>query len=150
MEPVRAILFARVNGDRHDPEMASRIAVQVEACRDYAESHGYQVAEVLRASFGEERRAFSQIRRLARAGEYDVLIASGIDRLSRRLEMSLKILKELRKFGVEVEFAVCPVVYPRDVLDGLIEMMAESDALERRRGQRARWTRVRAARAGRA
>lgn len=107
----RALLYARVSGDdrhREDRNLLGQLAM----CREYAESHSYEIVEELaeddRGASGAafELPQLNRVRELARARAYDVLITREIDRLSRSLAKQLFVEEELRHCGVELEYVL--------------------------------------------
>lgn len=107
----RAVLYARVSYDDREND-GRNLAGQLEMAREYAQSRGYRiVAEFAEDDRGASGAAFElpqldQIRKLAQAGDFDVLIPREIDRLSRSLAKQLIVEEEMRRFGVQIEYAL--------------------------------------------
>lgn len=107
--PKRAVTYARVSGDDRHTE-GRNLAGQLEVCREYAEERGYEiVAELAEDDRGASGAAFelpqlNQLRQLARAGAFDVLVVRELDRLSRRLAKQLFVEEELRRLGIAIEY----------------------------------------------
>jgi len=85
----RAVLYARVSGDDRGKE-GRNLAGQLATGRKYAQEHGYVIVEELseddRGASGAEidLPELNQIREMAEAGDFDVLVVREIDRLSHR------------------------------------------------------------------
>jgi site-specific DNA recombinase len=107
----RAVLYARVSGDDRHTE-GRNLDGQIAMGRKYAEEHGYTVvAELPEDDKGASGAAFelpqlNKIREMAAAGEFDVLIARELDRLSRSLAKQLIVEEELRRGGVTIEYVL--------------------------------------------
>lgn len=107
----RAVLYARVSSDDRGKD-GRNLAGQIEMCRDYALSKGWDVV----AEFSEDDRGASgasfelpeldRAREMAQAGEYDYFIVREIDRLSRKLAKQLIVEEQLRRAGVEVVYVL--------------------------------------------
>ena len=107
----RAVTYARVSGDDRGKD-GRNLAGQTEMCRDYAAGRGYTVI----AELQEDDRGASgadwdlpQLNRaleMARAGEFDVLIARELDRFARGLAKQLVIEQEFRRAGVEIDYVL--------------------------------------------
>jgi Tol biopolymer transport system component len=91
---------------------ASNLAGQLEMCRNYAQEHGYtivaELAEDDRGASGAEidLPQLNKVRDMAQAGEFDVLVAREIDRLSRNLAKQLIVEQELQRAGVQIEYVL--------------------------------------------
>lgn len=106
----KAVLYARVSGDDRQ-NATSSIDGQLALCREYAQKCGYSIVAELAE---DDRRPTSgaswnlaQLNRaleMARAGEYDVLIARELDRLARNLAKQLVIEEQLLGYGITVEY----------------------------------------------
>ena len=107
----RAVLYARVSGDDRGRE-GRNLTGQLDMCREYALERNWQVVEELAeddrgapgASF--ELPELNRAREMAKAGEYDVLVVSELDRLSRKLAKQLVVEEELNRMGVEVDYVL--------------------------------------------
>lgn len=81
----------------------SNIKAQVDQCREYAESKGYQVAGVIVGGNGSIAKT---IRDLQKDTKVERLIVRDLARLSRRMHENFQIQHELEyDCGVEVEVA---------------------------------------------
>jgi predicted site-specific integrase-resolvase len=98
----RAVLYARIND--HDE---CKLAEQLQTCREYAQSRGWQVVAELAdqgiSGVADKAPQLKQAIGMAWAGEFDVLIVREMDRLSRDLAMLLVVREEFRRSGVQVE-----------------------------------------------
>ncbi|MCI0398819.1 MAG: recombinase family protein [Chloroflexi bacterium] len=106
----RAVLYARVSGDDRG-NATSSIEGQLNDCRNYAGSKGYQVVN----EFSEDAEKLTsgadwlpeidRVIKLAHQGAFDVLIALKMDRLARNRFKQLSIENGLNRAGVAVEYA---------------------------------------------
>jgi site-specific DNA recombinase len=107
----RAVLYARVSRDDRGEDNRN-LTGQFEMCREYAQQHGWQItaelAEDDRGASGAEidLPELNRIRDMAAAGEFDVLVVREIDRLSRNLAKQLIVEQELRRDGVQIQYAI--------------------------------------------
>jgi site-specific DNA recombinase len=107
----RAVLYARVSSDDRGRD-GRNLAGQLDMCREYAEKNGWIVVEEVpeddRGASGAsfELDGLSRVLEMARAGEFDVLVPRELDRLSRNLAKQLIVEEELKRCGVEVEYAL--------------------------------------------
>jgi len=107
----RAVIYARVSGDDRSKEDRN-LKSQLEMGREYAQEHSYTVvaelAEDDRGASGAEidLPQLNQVREMARAGEFDILVVREIDRLSRNLAKQLIIEQELKQAGVAIEYVL--------------------------------------------
>jgi site-specific DNA recombinase len=107
----RAVLYARVSGDDRGKE-GRNLASQLEMCHTYAQQKGYiikaELAEDDRGASGAEidLPQLSRVRKMARAGEFDVLVVRELDRLSRNLAKQLIVEQELKRAGVTIEYVL--------------------------------------------
>jgi site-specific DNA recombinase len=107
----RAILYARVSGDDRGND-GRNLAGQLDMCREYAERQGWHVVEELAeddrgasgASF--ELPQLDRIRDMANNGEFDILVVREVDRLSRNLAKQLIVEEELKRTGVQIDYAL--------------------------------------------
>jgi len=108
---MRAILYARVSGDDRGSEDRN-LNSQLEMGRKYAQEHDYTVvAELAEDDRGASGYAIDlpqldRARKMARAGEFDVLVTREIDRLSRNLAKQLIVEQELKQAGVEIGYVL--------------------------------------------
>ncbi|MBU0496049.1 MAG: recombinase family protein [Chloroflexi bacterium] len=107
----RAVLYARVSYDDREND-GLNLAGQLEMCRKYAQDRGYSIMGEL----AEDDRGVSgvlfelpQLNRtldMARAGDYDVLVTREIDRFARSLAKQFVAEQELKRAGVDIEYAL--------------------------------------------
>ena len=107
----RAILYARVSSDDTSKD-GRNLAGQLDMCREYAERQGWQVV----AELAEDERGVSGARMdapqlncaldMARAGDFDILIARELDRLARGLAKQLIVEEEFRRHGVTLDYVL--------------------------------------------
>ncbi len=108
----RAALYGRVSGDDKAKTGGENLKAQIDLCREYATKEGYIViAELAEDDRGASGATFdlpqlSKAMDMARNGEYDVLIARELDRLSRDLAKQLIVEQELKRSGVTIEYAL--------------------------------------------
>ena len=103
----RAVLYARVavgdaDGANH------KLVEQLAQCRNYALAQGWTVI----AELHEDERGVSglaldppqlaAVRRMAHAGEFDVLVVRDLDRISRSMTKCLAMEKELQRVGIQI------------------------------------------------
>ena len=99
----RAAIYARYSSDL---QSAESIPDQVRLCRRLCDDHGWTVVEV----FGDEaisgathlRPEFQRMQQMAMAGGFDVLVAEGLDRLSRDQEHIAGLHKRMTYLGVRL------------------------------------------------
>ncbi|MBV7334662.1 recombinase family protein [Chloroflexi bacterium TSY] len=107
----RAVLYARVSGDDRAKE-GRNLGGQLEMCRQYAIERGWNIiAELYEDDRGAKSdeldlEKLSQIREMARAGAFDVLVVRELDRLARSLAKQLFVEYDLQKAGVQVEYVL--------------------------------------------
>ena len=97
----RAAIYARYSSDQ---QSAASIPDQVRLCRRLCDDHGWSVVEV----FADEamsgathlRPEFQRMQQTAMAGGFDVLVAEGLDRLSRDQEHIAGLHKRMTYLGV--------------------------------------------------
>jgi len=107
----RAILYARVSGDDRGND-GRNLAGQLDMCREYAERQGWRiVAELAEDDRGASGASFelpqlNRVRDIASNGGFDILVVREIDRLSRNLAKQLIVEEELKRTGVQIEYAL--------------------------------------------
>ena len=107
----RTVLYARVSGDDRGNDGRNLIS-QLDMCRDYAKQQGYVIAAELaeddRGASGAEidLPQLNRIRKMAAAGEIDVLTVRELDRLSRNMVKQLIVEDELKRAGVTIEYVI--------------------------------------------
>lgn len=107
----RAVLYARVSGDDRGND-GRNLAGQLDMCREHAKRQGLRVvAELAEDDRGASGASFelpqlNRIREIASSGGFDILVVREIDRLSRNLAKQLIVEEELRRTGVQIEYAM--------------------------------------------
>ncbi|MBT7191332.1 MAG: recombinase family protein [Anaerolineae bacterium] len=107
----RAALYARVSSDDRSKD-GRNLAGQIEMCKDYALSKGWDVVtEFIEDDRGASGASFElpeldRAREMAQAGEFDYLVVREIDRLSRKLAKQLIVEEQLKRAGVEVVYVL--------------------------------------------
>ncbi len=106
---MKAAIYARVSRGT-GPERGQSLLNQIRVCREYAQRYGWRVV----AEFVENERHnpgeslnLSKLTQLiddAATGEFDIIIATDIDRLSRRLAKQILIEEELKSFDVKIVY----------------------------------------------
>ena len=93
----RAAIYARYSSEN---QRDASIEDQIELCRRYAASQGWQVVSVFndRAISGTtlERPGYQDLLAEARRGKFDVLVVEALDRLSRKLSEIARLHDELQ------------------------------------------------------
>jgi site-specific DNA recombinase len=100
---MRAAIYARYSSDQ---QSAASIPDQVRLCRKLCDDQGWTVVEV----FADEamsgathlRPEFQRMQQLALRGGLDVLVAEGLDRLSRDQEHIAGLYKRMSYLGVQI------------------------------------------------
>ncbi len=98
------IIYARYSTDRQDEQS---IETQVALANEFAHGRGWTVEEVFddRAISGtklKSRPGIQAVLRRIKRGGLDILLCMSVDRISRDMEHSSAILKQLRHHGVEL------------------------------------------------
>ena len=107
----RAVLYARVSSDDRGTD-GRNIAGQLDMCREYAQERGYQiVAELHEDDQGAsgailELPQLNQVRDLARAKAFDVLVVRELDRLSRSLPKQLLLEGQFKHQGIKIDYVL--------------------------------------------
>jgi site-specific DNA recombinase len=107
----RAIIYGRVSRDDRDND-SRNLNGQIDMGRDHATKQDYAIVAEMpeddRGASGAEidLPQLNQIRAMAAAGEFDVLIVREIDRLSRNLAKQLIVEEEFKKAGVQIEYVI--------------------------------------------
>jgi site-specific DNA recombinase len=100
---LRAALYARYSSDQ---QSAASIPDQVRLCRKLCEDNGWTVVEVFadQAMSGAThlRPNFQRMQQLAMDGGFDILVAEGLDRISRDQEHIAGLYKRLLYMGVKI------------------------------------------------
>jgi site-specific DNA recombinase len=100
---MRAVIYARYSTEQ---QSAASIPDQVRLCRRLCEENGWTVVNV----FADEaisgathlRPDFQRMQQSALAGEFDVLVAEALDRLSRDQEHIAGLHKRMRYLGIKI------------------------------------------------
>jgi site-specific DNA recombinase len=105
---MRAAIYARVSTDDQEKEGTS-LQSQTEACINKAKELGLEVPEtyLFRETFSgltDERPQLAALRKLAKSDELKAVIVYSPDRLSRKGEDILAIVKEFTVLGVKITF----------------------------------------------
>lgn len=112
MTTKRCVLYARVSGDDKSKTGGANLQAQLDLSREYAQRQGYTIiAELAEDDRGASGATFDlpqlgKAMDMARSGEFDVLIARELDRLSRDLAKQLIVEQELKRSGVVIEYAL--------------------------------------------
>ena len=101
---MRAAIYARYSSDL---QSASSIADQVHLCRDTAKRQGWRVGEVysdaaISGGSLRSRPAMLDLLEAARSGDFEILLAEALDRISRDQEDIAAIYKRLIHAGVRL------------------------------------------------
>src|SRR4051794_31702765 len=104
MKPTsRAVIYARYSSDL---QSTSSIEDQVRLCREMAVARGWEVVEVYadHAISGASmlRPGYQRLLEDLRAGRFDLILAEGLDRLSRDQEHTAALFKQLGFCGVQL------------------------------------------------
>jgi len=102
---MRAASYFRVSTDNQEAEGTS-LQTQLEACREYCRSKGYEVIHQLSEAYSGlalDRPKLNELREMVRSGEIDVLVVYSLDRLSRDPTHGVILTQELEKHGVKLE-----------------------------------------------
>ena len=102
--PKTVIIYARYSTDRQDEQS---IETQIALAKAFAQERGWKVEEVFedRAISGtklKSRPGIQAVLRRIKGGEVNILLCMSVDRISRDMEHSSGILKQLRHYGVEL------------------------------------------------
>jgi site-specific DNA recombinase len=103
---MRAIVYTRVSTDAQERDGTS-LETQVRACLDYAAAAGWSVVATVRdaaSGFSLERPGMTRVRDGMRLGEFDVVLAYAVDRLSRHQNHIGVLFDEAEGWGVKFEF----------------------------------------------
>jgi len=100
---MRAIIYTRVSSDAQEENYS--LPTQLEACRAYAQRHGFEVvSEIHDVQTGSvlERPALSKARQIVRQGGAGALIVYSQDRLTRSVAHMLLLRDELKAAGAQL------------------------------------------------
>jgi len=101
----RCVAYVRVSTEKQAGEDKTSLATQLQACRHLAEQHGWAVVEEISdeaTGYSLDRPGLHRVRTMAKAGEFDLVVAFKQERLSRsQVDMGL-LSRELAKAGVGI------------------------------------------------
>jgi DNA invertase Pin-like site-specific DNA recombinase len=102
MQP-RAVIYARYSSEK---QREASLEDQIRLCRERAASNGWDVVQVYldRAMSGATvlRPRYQALMMAAREGDFDILIAEALDRLSRDQEDIAALFKRLNHAGIRI------------------------------------------------
>jgi site-specific DNA recombinase len=101
----KAVIYCRVSTDDQEKEGTS-LETQLDACVKYCQDKGYQVAHKFSETYSGlslERPQLTELRRLVRANDVDVIIIYCLDRLSRNATQGVILRDELDKHHISLE-----------------------------------------------
>ena len=102
---MKAAIYCRVSTDNQEAEGTS-LQTQLEACRDYCQDKGYDVACRYSEAYSGltlDRPQLNELRELVRNEQVDVLVIYCLDRLSRNATHGVILRDELDKHHVLIE-----------------------------------------------
>src|SRR5262245_17301324 len=105
----RCIIYARISDEKQEDNFS--IGTQLEACREYAEKHGYQiVGEYFETFTGTllSRPQLDLVCEQVRRKEADIVLCNDPDRLSRILSHKILLKDEFKRFACRVEYVTMP------------------------------------------
>ena len=139
---MRAAIYARYSSDL---QSEASIEDQVRMCRERAQTEGFSIAEVfsdfaISGGFLKNRPGMLSLLERARSGEFDVVLAEALDRISRDQEDIAAIFKRLSHAGVRiVTLAEGEISELHIGLKGTMNALFLKDLAQKtRRGQRGR------------
>ena len=99
----RAVIYARYSSES---QREASIDGQIGICRAFADHHGWELVNVFtdRAISGSTfvRAGYQGLLEAARRGEFDVIVAEAVDRLSRDQEHVAAFYKQMKFAGIDV------------------------------------------------
>jgi len=102
----RAVIYTRVSSTAQEYQGTS-LSTQSDGCITYANSKEYRVVKVFKevwtGSVFRQRPLLTELRTMARHGEFDILIIYAFDRLSRKQTHLAIIIEEMENLGNTVE-----------------------------------------------
>lgn len=129
----RAAIYARYSSHNQREES---IEIQLERCREYCQSHGWDIAQeytdYAQSGRTADRDAFQQMMTDARLGAFDVVVIWKVTRIMRnRDEMALTRL-QLKDAGVEIAYAgeSFPEGSSGMLMLGMLEVLAEWESAQ--------------------
>ena len=102
---MRAVIYCRVSTDDQDKEGTS-LQTQLEACLQYCQKKGYQVARKFSETYSGltlDRPQLAKLRELVRSNELDVVLIYCLDRLSRNATHGVILRDEFDKHYTVLE-----------------------------------------------
>lgn len=105
--PKRVAIYVRVSSTGQQEGYS--LETQERVCREYADAHGYDTVatyrEIHTAEDFYERPQMTVLREAARQGQFDIVLAFNLDRLSRNQAHVYLVVDELERLGISLEFA---------------------------------------------
>ena len=100
---MRAVIYARYSTDL---QSAASVADQVRICRKRIEQEGWEVvatySDAARSGANRLRPGYQKLLGDARAGNFDIVVAEALDRLSRDQEDVAALYKQLSFAGIRL------------------------------------------------
>ncbi len=123
---LRAAIYARYSSDRQREES---IDDQIESCRRYCESRGFQVVDIytdaaVSGASTKDRPGYERLRGDAELRRFDVVVAEAVDRLSRQLADVATIHDRLTFLGIRLHTVSQGELNP--LLAGVMGAVAQS------------------------
>ena len=131
---MRVALYARVSSKVQ--EKKGTIASQIEALRNYATEHQFEIDENYTCMDDGysgallARPEFDRLRDGAQAGAFDAVLVLSPDRLSRKYAYLILILEEFERFGTPVIFLEQPLLLVAGFLAVLFTFLGVNLLLE--------------------
>lgn len=139
---MRAAIYARYSSDM---QSEASIEDQVRLCRERADAEGFPIAEVfsdfaISGGFLRNRPGMLSLLERARSGDFEIVVAEALDRISRDQEDIAAIFKRLNHAGVRiVTLAEGEISELHIGLKGTMNALFLKDLAQKtRRGQRGR------------
>lgn len=143
---MRAVIYCRVSSERQEDNHS--LGTQLAGCRKFAAEHGWEVVHEVREVYSAgtlDRPGMGEVRRLAAAGGFDVLLGYAQDRLSRMQSHTAMLVDELTRADIQI-WTVLEGEFNTSAIGKMVRnnlaFAAEYDRERRRengmRGQRAR------------
>jgi len=104
---MKGAIYYRVSTEGQEQDGTS-LQTQLEACREYCQSRGYEVGYELSEAWSGlslERAKLAELRELVRSDRIDVVVVYSLDRFSRDPVHGVILMQELEKHGVTLEAA---------------------------------------------
>lgn len=103
---MRTVTYSRVSTDVQERDGTS-LDTQERACADFARDHGWEIVRSIRDTESGatlERPGMTELRRMIREGEADMVVAYAVDRLSRSQNHIGVLFDEFEQAAVRFEF----------------------------------------------